>query len=124
MFSKIQRLPLEFNNKFQGKRINTPHLLIIAAPNQNLGNRFAVVVSKKVSKSAVVRNRLKRRLRAALRLQTSIDQLNLDLLCIVKSSTHLPSFKQFSEEIYHILRSPNLHDILHQAPQPQNRQKS
>jgi len=48
-----------------GRRYHSPLLTVIYTPE--LGLRGAVVVSKKVSKSAVVRNTLRRRLYAAFR---------------------------------------------------------
>lgn len=44
------------------KRINTPHLLLCVAQGLNsIESKFSFSVSKKVSKSAVVRNKLRRR---------------------------------------------------------------
>lgn len=51
-----------------GKTIRRPEASLIFAPNSRGCNRFAVVVSKKVYKSAVARNRIRRRVYEALRL--------------------------------------------------------
>lgn len=51
----------EFQYVFsQGKRKKLEEVLIISAPNRLAINRFGVIVSKKVSKKAVVRNKIRR----------------------------------------------------------------
>lgn len=47
--------------------------------------RVAVVVSKKVSKSAVVRNRIRRRVYEAVRVQITADSPPLDLIFMIYS---------------------------------------
>lgn len=51
----------------QGKRFRSAHLIVIVRSTPDRPSRFGLVVSQKVSKKAVDRNRLKRRLRLALR---------------------------------------------------------
>jgi ribonuclease P protein component len=53
----------------QGKTVRGPFFMVKSAANPRRSSyRLAVVVSRKVSKSAVVRNRIRRRLYAAVRL--------------------------------------------------------
>ena len=68
MFKKNERLSgSEFTAFFPvGKRHNFPHLTIITLPHST--RKVGVVVGKKVAKSAVRRNVLKRRIYASLRL--------------------------------------------------------
>jgi ribonuclease P protein component len=54
-------------NKGQGGKWVSKSLILQAAPGDRQSQRFGITVSKKTSKSAVVRNRIKRRLRAAAR---------------------------------------------------------
>jgi ribonuclease P protein component len=63
MFKKTYRLNTsEFKEVFTlGKSIHTPLFLVKTKENQLKHPRFAVVVSKKISKRAVERNYLKRR---------------------------------------------------------------
>ncbi len=56
-----------------GKTIRTPNLSLVFAENTKGFTRFAVVVSKKVEKSAVKRNRVRRRFYEAIRL--NIDKI-------------------------------------------------
>jgi len=48
-----------------GSKWVSKSLILQTVPNNKQGRRFGLVVSKKLSKSAVDRNRIKRRLRAA-----------------------------------------------------------
>lgn len=50
--------------------------------------RIAVVVSRKVNKRAVVRNRIRRRIYEQLRLKTSKSRLNADLAIVVYSDIY------------------------------------
>ena len=53
----------------KGKTIRTPKISLVFASNPKGFQRFAVVVSKKVLKSAVGRNRIRRRVYEAIRLE-------------------------------------------------------
>lgn len=53
----------------KGKTIRTPKLSLVYAPNTRGHQRFSVVVSKKVEKTAVGRNRIRRRVYEALRVE-------------------------------------------------------
>ena len=69
MLSRSHRLTSadDFRQVFRrGKRISTEWGVVVVLPTQNLTSRFGFVVSKAVG-SAVVRNRVKRRLREACR---------------------------------------------------------
>ena len=52
----------------KGKTIRTPKMSLVFNENSRGHQRFAVVISKKVIKSAVGRNRVRRRVYEALRL--------------------------------------------------------
>jgi ribonuclease P protein component len=52
-----------------GKTVRGPYFMVKSAPNPRRSDyRVAVVISRKVHKSAVARNRIRRRLYAAVRL--------------------------------------------------------
>ena len=70
----------------KGKTIRTPKLSLIYAHNDRGFQRFAVVVSKKVEKSAVGRNRLRRRLYEAIRLELPTYQAKNDCIFVVYSN--------------------------------------
>lgn len=69
-----------------GKTIRDPKISLVFAVNTRKKQRFAVVVSKKVLKSAVGRNRIRRRVYEAIRLEhPRIEQpMTVSLLFIIK----------------------------------------
>lgn len=50
----------------RGLRVARPGFVLLTRPNNGLGTRFGITVTKKIG-NAVVRNRMKRRFRALLR---------------------------------------------------------
>lgn len=86
-FPKSRRLTrkAEFDVVFRARQSRADaNLVVYAAPNDLGHPRLGLVVSRKVSKSAVVRNRWKRLLREAFRL-TQHDLPAADLVCLPKS---------------------------------------
>lgn len=69
-----------------GRSIRGQNLSVIFAPNARHKQRFAVVVSKKVAKSAVVRNRIRRRIYESIRLELPHFKPACDLIFTVYSS--------------------------------------
>ena len=68
-----------------GKTIREAKLSLVFAENTRKKQRFAVVVSKKVLKSAVGRNRIRRRVYEALRLEHSHIEDPVDCIFVVYS---------------------------------------
>lgn len=66
-----------------GKTVRTPKLALVFNDNPRGFTRFAVVVSKKVNKSAVGRNRIRRRVYEAIRLNFETIPKNRDYIFIV-----------------------------------------
>lgn len=66
-----------------GKTIRTPQISLVFATNERGFQRFAVVVSKKVLKSAVGRNRIRRRVYEAIRHETTDFQAEQDSIFVV-----------------------------------------
>ncbi len=52
----------------KGLRVARPGFVLLTRPNEGLGKRFGITVTKKIG-NAVVRNRMKRRFREILRAQ-------------------------------------------------------
>ncbi|MCO4748353.1 MAG: ribonuclease P protein component [Proteobacteria bacterium] len=76
-FRRVQR---------RGRRVSTAHLRVCAMPNALVGPRFGLTVSRKVG-NAVVRNRVKRRLREAIRHERVGRELGaVDLVFIARPS--------------------------------------
>lgn len=88
----------------KGKTIRTPVLSLIYAPNTRGHQRFGVVVSKKVLKSAVGRNRIRRRVYEAIRLELPEFTAPQDCLFVVfnKSIITMP-FLELRRTIHDLL---------------------
>ncbi len=70
----------------KGKTIRTPNMSLIFADNTRGFTRVAVVVSKKVEKSAVGRNRIRRRIYEALRVNLGQIPKKRDYIFVVFSN--------------------------------------
>ena len=71
---------------------------------QDLPTKFAFVVSKKVHKRAVVRNRIKRLMRESVRLQLKNNELKdmqdyLSVICVAKSNAINTDFSTVDNSI-------------------------
>lgn len=73
----------------KGKKIKTRFSIVIFTPNDLDFNRFAFIVSAKVDKKAVVRNKIKRRLREIIRLNYVKFKKAFDFIVVA-----LPQSKQ------------------------------
>ena len=69
----------------KGKTIRKPKMSLVFVENTRGFTRFAVVVSKKVEKSAVGRNRMRRRIYEALRLNMENLPKRMDYVFVVYS---------------------------------------
>lgn len=86
-FCPAQRLrtPAEFTRVFKsGRRCGDGCFLVIAAPAQGPQPRLGLAVSRKVSKRAVQRNRIKRLVRESFR-KHSADLPSLDIVVMARS---------------------------------------
>jgi len=84
----------------KGKTIRTPNMSLIFADNTRGFTRVAVVVSKKVEKSAVGRNRIRRRIYEALRVNLEQIPKKRDYIFVVFSNKIL---KMPSKELEGVL---------------------
>jgi ribonuclease P protein component len=103
MFKKINRLVpgINFRNSFS---CSSPQF-VLKQKNNNLElNRFGIVVSKKIDKRAVARNRIKRQIREELLgLQSKMVQGN-DILLIVRREIVKKTSKENARELEKMLK--------------------
>ena len=87
-----------------GKTVRTKNLSLVYAENSRHHQRFAVVVSKKVLKSAVGRNRIRRRVYEAIRAELPKYKIHNDCIFIVysKDYAHI-SFSEIREAVHSLL---------------------
>lgn len=85
-------------------------------PGASVKSRVGVVVGSKVSKLAVERNLLRRRIREVMRAQ--IDRLpnRLDLVVIAKPTAKGASFQEVQQEVLNLLRQATVRPTHSYAP--------
>jgi ribonuclease P protein component len=70
-------------SRVRSKPIRLSGVTAYVVPTRRSFSRVAIVVSKKVSKSAVVRNRIRRRIYESIRLSGLVDNGTFDMVVIV-----------------------------------------
>lgn len=74
-------------SRVRGRRVSTPFFTVFYADAPKRRNyRMAVVVSKKISKSAVTRNRIRRRLYEAVRVDDQLNGVAVDVVFVVRNA--------------------------------------
>ncbi len=105
MLPKANRLKKskDFEQVFKkGRFFKENFLSLKVVPNSFKNSRFGFVVSQKVSKKAVIRNKIKRWLRAAILLRIKkieITQKPMDIIIIVNSGSKIKNFQEIKETI-------------------------
>lgn len=84
----------------KGQKYYSKHLIVFAVKN-NGPTRLGLTVSRKVG-GAVVRNKLKRRLREIFRLSLFSFLIDTDIMIVAKKSASSLDYEQLSQEIYGI----------------------
>ena len=100
MLAKINRLRKnkDIQKVFEKGRIFKKDLLILKILSNDLDeSRFAFVVSKKFSKKAVDRNKIKRKLREAVCLNLKKIQKGVDIIVIASPGLAVKDFKEIKE---------------------------
>lgn len=83
-----------------GKTVRSQQMSLVFAPNSKGFTRFAVVVSKKVERSAVKRNRLRRRVYEALRVNIDAIPDKVDYAFVIYSKdVGTMSYKELQEKL-------------------------
>lgn len=107
MLPKENRLKREkdFERVFKkGKRFKGRFLFLRVLKSDLSESRFGFIVSKKISKKAVVRNKIKRRLREIIRSKLLDVKGGFDILIISLSGIENKEFKEVEEEVDEILK--------------------
>ena len=92
-----------------GKSIRGSKISLVFADNSRNKQRYAVVVSKKVLKSAVGRNRIRRRVYEAVRVELPKIQKPVDCIFTVYSKEILNTdFKLIQKTIRDLLKEANI----------------
>lgn len=111
MLPKTHRLRLknDFDKIFrQGKFISRKFFTAGFAANDLSVSRMAVVVAKKVSKSAVIRNSVKRKSAEVLRLNLDKIKPGFDVVFLAKPEIKGKSYWEIEKTIIDILKTAKL----------------
>ena len=111
MLPRENRLKKEedFKKVFKKGRGFTNDLLVLKVIKNNLDiSRFAFVISKKISKKATVRNRIKRRLDNVIRVDLPKIKKGWDGIIIVLPGAEIKDFKEIEEDINQLLEKARL----------------
>ena len=99
----------------QGIRRYSPHLTLIALPakeNQNTAlipaTTFGISISKKVSKKAVVRNRIKRQIKGVIRTYLQSVDPGWKVIIVVKPKAIECKYEHFLRELEELLKQTKI----------------
>lgn len=102
MLRKINRIrkKKDFATVFGNSKTFRSALLVFKAAKNNLGvDRFGFIVSKKVSKRAVDRNKVKRRLTEAIRSEAEAMKAGTDLILVALPGIEKKEFFEIKEAV-------------------------
>lgn len=92
-----------------GKTIRGSKISLVFADNSRNRQRYAVVVSKKILKSAVGRNRIRRRVYEAIRAELPKIEKPVDCIFIIYSKDILDiDYKEIRSLIHNLLKEANI----------------
>ena len=90
----------DFEKLFEAKKIYFSRFLIVkSVPNDLAYPRFGMIISTKVSKRAVDRNKIRRRIREIFHLHFNEIKPGVDILAIAKSSMLKLTYKETESEV-------------------------
>lgn len=92
-----------------GKTIRGSKISLVFADNSRNRQRYAVVVSKKILKSAVGRNRIRRRVYEAIRAELPKVEKPVDCIFIIYSKDILDiDYKEIRSLVHNLLKEANI----------------
>lgn len=109
MIGRLQRRPEFLRINKEGRKWVSKSLILLVAPNEQEQTRFGLTVTKKVSKSAVVRNRIRRRLRAAAYdILPNLAKPGHDYVLIGRIETETRSYEDITGDLRWCLKKMEL----------------
>lgn len=117
----VLRHRAEFLAVRRGRRLNGPHFLIEALKRADDGApRFGLTITRKVG-NAVERNRIRRRLREAIRLHAGADMVGgFDYVIVARREILTLPFDDLSKELARRVRKTQLAERSARTPRPGN----
>jgi ribonuclease P protein component len=113
------RTRAEFLAARRGRRLNGPHFLIEALKRPDEAPpRFGLTITRKVG-NAVERNRIRRRLREAIRLHAGADMVRgFDYVIVARREILTLPFDELSRELARRVRKTQLAEPSARTPRP------
>lgn len=102
MLKKAFRLPFATKASYK-KTYATPFFVVKIAKSDEAHPRFGFIVTKRVDKRAVVRNSIKRRVRACVEQRLNAFPKGFDFLFILKKTIYDASHEELCKQIDYIL---------------------
>jgi ribonuclease P protein component len=91
-----------------GQRFGNRHFQFYYLKNRKSTNRLGIIVSKKVSKRAVVRNKVKRRIRASYQQEMGRIAQGYDLIIIAKKRCAADPYQDLNRSLKHLFYKTKL----------------
>ena len=91
-----------------GQRFGNRHFQFYYLKNRKSTNRLGIIVSKKVSKRAVVRNKVKRRIRASYQNELERIQQGYDLIIVAKKRCAEDPYRDLDRSLKHLFYKTKL----------------
>lgn len=115
------RLKKDFDAVFKGGRFSGQSFLTLGYLKNNLPvSRFAVIVGKKVSKKAVVRNLVKRRTIEIIRLNIDKIKQGFDLVFVAKPEIKGKKQKEIEIVVYELIQRSRLLTDINSKAKPES----
>ena len=92
---------------FKGGKIKKDCLVVKYLPSADNSNHFCVIVSAKIAKTAVARNRLRRQIYEIIRIANPTLEKKYNIAIIAQKNTPDTDFKQLRENILNIFNIIN-----------------
>jgi len=101
----------DFDNLFKkGATFSYGFLYLKIIKNYLDYTRFGFIVSKKVSNKAVIRNKIKRKLRALIRERLSKIKKGFDIVIVVKPTFEIKRLKEMETVIEELLKKADIYN--------------
>ena len=88
----------------KGKSFKNSFLVLKTAPNKLEESRFGLVVSQKISKKAVVRNKVRRRMSEAIKTMIKDIKKGVDVVLIALPGIESKSFLEIKEILASVIK--------------------
>ncbi len=93
----------------KGKIFHHPFFNLKILPNNLKNSRFCIVISTKISKKAVVRNRIKRQIRAIIHKNLSNISQNYDFVILTKPTITIAEFRETEKTLTFLLKKAKIY---------------